>query len=224
LLIAAWLLAEPLHAQPSKNAAQAVDHLILGVSDLDAGSAWLLQQTGVRPVLGGVHPGRGTRNALVALGGRRYLEILAPDPAQSSVTFHPEIKRLQQPKLLAWAAGTDDIERLALRAREAGLQFDGPRDGSRERPDGSILRWEAVTLAQSDGPVPFFIHWGQDSRHPSQDSPKGCVLESLELKDPKPDELKALLEKVSLAAEVTRSDRPGLQAVLRTPKGHLRLD
>jgi hypothetical protein len=113
------LISRSVGAAPEKivQAKEAVDHLLLGASDLDAGIAWLEKLTGVKAVAGGSHPGRGTRNALIALGGKRYLEIIAPDPAQQIYDFQIDLRQLTTPRLITWAAATGDINALAQRAR-----------------------------------------------------------------------------------------------------------
>jgi hypothetical protein len=84
--------------------------------------------------LGGSHPGRGTRNALLALGGQRYLEILAPDPEQSDLTWHKEISRLTKPALVGWALRDKDVATHAAHLRARGVECIGPLEGSRTRP------------------------------------------------------------------------------------------
>jgi hypothetical protein len=59
----------------STASAAQIDHVILGIDDLDRGVKAFEAATGVKPVYGGKHPG-GTRNALVSLGDGIYLEQL----------------------------------------------------------------------------------------------------------------------------------------------------
>src|SRR5712692_10064445 len=128
-----------LFANEGKDVPSLLDHIILGCNDLDRGIAFVEERTGVRAAFGGVHPGRGTRNALLSLGERRYLEIIAPDPEQSEIKQFSEIKRMFEPRLIGWAAHPGDIDAIAGRLRQAGVSFEGPRAGSRARPDGKML-------------------------------------------------------------------------------------
>lgn len=209
-------------------AASAVDHLLLGVSDLDRGIAWLEKRTGVKAAVGGSHPGVGTRNALAALGGLRYLEIIAPDPAQTTFTFRLDVRTLSEPRLITWASGTNDIEAVAKKLRGSGFESFGPRAGSRARPDGKILRWK--TLGVGSGlaagvvdPIPFFIEWAADSIHPSQDSPGGCELVAFEIEHPNPPGVRNVFEKIGIEVNVKPGDRARLAATLRSPKGAVNL-
>lgn len=215
-------------AESSVSAVSAVDHLLLGVSDLARGIAWVEKKTGVKAVVGGTHPGVGTRNALVALGGRRYLEIIAPDPAQSVFNFRIDVRKLAEPRLITWAAATTDIEALAKRARDAGFETFGPQPGSRTRPDGKVLSWKTFGVMNDLGrdgvePIPFFIEWAPDSVHPSEDSPKGCDINSFRIAHPAPDGVRNLLAKLGIEAEVKATERVWLTATLRAPKGRVSL-
>src|ERR1700688_3148004 len=78
------------------------DHIILGCRDLDEGIAYTEKRLGYHAALGGSHPGRGTRNALLKMGARSYIEILAPDPAEPQLTWHQAIVTLEEPLLIGW--------------------------------------------------------------------------------------------------------------------------
>src|SRR5262245_39579790 len=162
-----------------------LDHILLGCSDLERGIAFVEERTGVKAAFGGVHPGRGTQNALLSLGERHYLEIIAPDPKQAGTTG-PEssverlkLRGLTEPRLVTWAAHPGSVAELAEKLKKAGVAAQGPTSGSRKRPDGRVLAWKTVNLADDAGGVlPFFIEWSAELVHPSADSPKGCELVS----------------------------------------------
>jgi hypothetical protein len=199
-----------------------VDHLIVAAPDLDAAAEEMERRLGVRPAPGGRHPGRGTRNALIGLGPRCYLEILGPDPDQP----RPAGKRwlsvddATEPRLVSWAAKGLDLDRIVAQALAKGYDLGPVSSGHRVTPSGTTVRWRvsAVETRPGDGLVPFFIDWS-DSIHPADALPGGAALVSLRAEHPSPDVVRAALEAAELPLEVTRGQAPALIAVLRTPKG-----
>lgn len=211
-----------------EDASVALDHLLLGVADLDHGMKWVRERLGVEPVIGGSHPGKGTRNALLSLGGRHYLEIIAPDPAQKTYNFYVDVRQLAEPKLVTWAARTPDIGAAAQRAREAGYRTDGPLAGSRVTPAGQTLRWKTLAVAHDlvaapVNPIPFFIEWAPESAHPSSTAPGGCRLESMAFAHPRAAEVRAMLANLGIQAEVESAAAAGIRATLRAGKGLVQL-
>ncbi|HEX4946448.1 MAG TPA: VOC family protein [Blastocatellia bacterium] len=206
-------------------AQDAVDHLLLGVPNLEEGIAWVAEKTGVEAVFGGRHPGLGTHNALLSLGRKQYLEIIAPDPTQT--TLAPQFAFLQlatAPRLLTWAAATKDIHDIAAQAHAAGFELSGPNHGSRTRPDGQTLRWKTLFLKNDFSLlIPFFIEWDAASRHPSEDSPTGCTLRAFEIETPQPETLRLAFRRLGLAANVARGNKARLRALLDAPRGIVEL-
>jgi hypothetical protein len=202
-------------------AKDAIDHLIFGIADLDQGIAWVEQKTGVKAVIGGVHPGAGTRNALLSFGRRQYLEIISLDPAQQTQREMAMLVRtLTTPKLITWAAGTTEIDAVAQQARAAGYEIAGPFAGSRNRPDGKTLNWKTMHINHNlGGVIPFFIEWDSETVHPSVDSPAGCRITGLEIAHPAPEQVREMLRHLGIEATVKRGREAALKAVLSTPKG-----
>jgi hypothetical protein len=204
-----------------------LDHVLLGCDDLDRGIAFVEQRTGVRAAFGGVHPGRGTRNALLSLGERRYLEVIAPDPKQDSIEQFAQkqvkqLKALTSPRLIGWAAHPGDLETFSAHLREAGIAFDGPRPGSRQRPDGKLLQWKTLNLKDDkDGLLPFFIEWSANSLHPSADAPKGCQITHFRAVTPRKEELTKIVNLLQLDLPISLSDKPALRATITGPRGEL---
>lgn len=201
---------------------------MLGVADLEPGMARLETLVGVRPVRGGSHPEWGTHNALISLGSDRYLELIAPDPAQTQFVFPYELHTLVEPRVIAWIAKTSNIRSSAAIASAAGYQVEGPTDRSRLRPDGTHLKWKlcrVITSLGRDGvqPIPHFIEWDSSSPHPSEDSPAGCTLQTFGIEYPDPSELGTVLKKLGVVASVTQAPTARLILVLKTPKGRVEL-
>ena len=79
-----------------------------------------------------------------------------PKPSATSIVF---MLRSALPNVMTAAA------------RKAGLGVDGPAPGSRQTPQGQLLRWRALTPTSPEFGlfIPFFIDWG-DTVHPATTS------------------------------------------------------
>ena len=207
----------PTFSWASEEFPSLLDHVILGCSGLDGGIRFVEERTGVRAAPGGVHPDRGTSNALLSLGDRHYLEIMAPDPNANAVQAWAArqleaLKGLTNPRLMGWAVHPNDIDSLAKKFRESGLEILGPWPGSRTRPDGRTVSWKSFSLADDrHGLLPFFIEWGKDSIHPSSDAPTGCHIERFALAASDAEELSKKLRRIEVEAQVEQSQTSQLR-------------
>ena len=209
-----------------------LDHLVLACTDLDAGEDWLRERLGVSLSPGGAHPGWGTHNRLLQLGGRVYLELIAPDPAQAPpATPRPfaldtpaiQARIAERPRLIHWLVRATD---LACDLR--GLRYTPGAVQAMRRGD---LRWR-ITLPQDGVPqggglLPSVLQWDAPAGvHPTDRLPQvGVQLQALHLQAPP---AVAALRPVLAAPcpviwQVTHS-APGLVATLSSPRGTVTLD
>ena len=205
--------------------AASVDHVIVGVSDLAQGMVQIEQLTGVRPVIGGAHPGAGTQNALLSLGEGTYLEILAPNPAERVASPDVEqLSRLTKPTPIGWAISASDAGSLRTALASQGFKLTAPDPGSRRKPDGSMLSWVTFGFANLDHPLaPFFIIWGNPAQHPSRTSARGCELRSIHFEDPAAAGLGRAVKALAVNVAVTKARRSRMTVDLTCPKGDVKL-
>lgn len=202
------------------------DHLVVGISDLAAGTRQLSRLTGVEPAFGGDHPHTGTHNALSSLGATSYLEVVAPrpdaDPASSPLATW--LASLGSPTPVLWAVSTTDAEATRALLRDAGFETSEPEPGSRRTPDGAILEWSTFGVSQPQlAAAPFFIQWGASTPHPAATSPPGCALTRLEVTSNDNPKMRELLTALGVEAWVVDGPTPVLRAELSCPTGLIEL-
>jgi Glyoxalase-like domain len=218
-----FALAPRADAQMQSFAATAgvgIDHVILGVDDLIRGMEEFARRTGVIPVKGGVHPGRGTQNALASLGNGIYVEILAPsnEPGtpREADTMHSTLTPV------GWALHTTDLVAVVAGMRAEGVAMSDIRPGARARPDGVQLSWQtAAATGDAMDAAPFFIQWGAGTPHPSTQSPTGCQFRSASLSEKRPAPLSKFLTMAGISVRVSAGETRAMTIVLACPKGEV---
>ena len=197
-----------------------IDHLVLAAPSLDVGCRTVEALTGVAPVLGGVHPGLGTHNALLSLGPPTYLEVIARDREQPDAPSSPLVPDDlgDEPRLVAFAVGCDDMDAAVAAVRaEGGMDAGDPYPMTRHRPDGSVLSWRVAFVlgGRVGGATPFLISWDSGGS-PADDAPVGGQLVALRAGAPDPASARRALEVLGVDVAVEASPTARLEATIST--------
>jgi len=132
-----------------------IDHVVVGVRDLDAAARMMMERFGLEAQPGGNHPGAGTANAIVPVGNDQFLELLA---VVDETSEHPVAVRYRQlvhdgDRLVTFAVAPDDFEETADRLGEPIFANARHGDDAREvkfRVTGAFGMLGAEAL-------PFFV-------------------------------------------------------------------
>jgi len=207
----------PLRVEP--------DHLVVVAENLRSGCDWVEERLGVRPQPGGRHVAMGTHNALLLLGKRFYLEVIAADPGGTKPNrprwFDMDEPRMRAalaegPHLAHWVARTGDIDMAAARLPDLGAATPMSRGD---------LTWRITVPDDGHRPgrglVPTLIQW-PDARHPTENMPdSGCRLVAIAGEHPEPATVRAELSMLGLSdtMKVTFGKSPRIAAMIRTSRG-----
>src|SRR4051794_21434882 len=137
---------------------------------------------GVEAVDGGIHPRFGTRNMVLPLTDRRYVEVVEvlDHPASDKAPFGQAVRARSADGggWLGWVVAVDDLGPVEERlGREAAK-------GNRHRPDGVELRWKQIGVKGliADPQLPFLVQWeGDPELHPSTCGPSDVRLATLQI-------------------------------------------
>ncbi|CAH1000582.1 hypothetical protein LEM8419_01716 [Neolewinella maritima] len=193
-----------------------LDHLVYVVADLQAAVA-RFASAGLLFSPGGRHTARGTHNALLRLGPRSYLEVLAVDPTTD----------LPAPRWMGIDLGTlPRLSRWALHAGAKDFPTEDWQQGTRILADGRALHWRLTDpgSAPATEVVPFLIDWSGSTTHPAEALPDaGVELVDLRLYSPDEHTVNQTLQRYGAGQRAVQAASPRIAATVRGPIGLVRL-
>lgn len=144
-----------------------VDHIVHYVKNPKEAKRFMEFQN-FHVVEGGHHPQWGTYNTLCYFG-LTYIEFIGVydgDIAKQAAEVPYSLARMFLEENYAEghvtiALRTTEIEAVHQRFVEAGYETFGPKQYTRKRPDGTVLKWELLYVGKPDQKIrfPFFIQW-----------------------------------------------------------------
>jgi hypothetical protein len=135
-----------------------IDHVMICVPDLQQGiDAYTRIGFNISP--GGIHPGKGTHNA-IAFHDEDYLELMSVRDPDEYLAGNPGGGLLE---FLTRGGGfryvavqSDNLVADVAQMRQRGVDISGPHTGGRRTPAGQEWRWQVATLGARQ-PLPIFF-------------------------------------------------------------------
>lgn len=209
-----------------------LDHVsyAVGPDGMQATVDRIVDALGVERVKGGIHPRFGTRNAIIPLTNRQYLEIVEvlDHPSADKAPFGQAVRNrsLIGGGWMGWCVTVDDLSPFEKRLGRQSVV------GNRKFPDGTELTWQQIGIKGliADPQVPYLLRWdeGSEELHPSQAMAPEAELMRLSIAG-SPDRVAEWLgcpdadpfEDVDVEW-VAPSGTPGIMSVtFRTPRGEV---
>ena len=139
-----------------------LDHLMICTSDLGRGVEQY-RKLGFNIQMGGVHPEKGTHNA-IALMEEDYLELLAIlNPAEQRASAKPGTYQHGLERYITDGGGiryviiqSDDLVSDVAAMRSRSVDVSDAIDAGRRTPRGLELKWKTATLGPKN-PLPIFF-------------------------------------------------------------------
>lgn len=202
------------------------DHLVYKTDNLEKSVEEIGLATGIYPVFGGRHLGLGTKNYLLGLGPRQYLEIIAVDTEQSLKPGAPTFFGVTESSptgIITWALERDNLEAAVEANARYGLHHGPILDLSRKTAEGGEIAWRIASAGLHGDPLPlngtapFVIAW--KSAHPSASLPQ-AELGNFAVQHPDASTLNKVLSELNCELRANVGE-PLMQATIRGPRGSL---
>jgi catechol 2,3-dioxygenase-like lactoylglutathione lyase family enzyme len=126
----------------------AIDHVIIGVHNLEKAATQFSQKLGLAVSGGGVHPTGGTANRIIVIGDT-YLELIAiHDPAGAQQSMLDRLATHEG--YLNFVLASNDIEADSKALINRGIPILGPTPGSLRAADGRTRGWFRINIERPD--------------------------------------------------------------------------
>jgi len=199
-----------------------IDHIVYAVPDLEVAINEFEKLSGVRPVFGGYHTTKGTKNAIVNLGNDCYLEILAIDEENASVT-PPRwmgIDFIKTPQITRWSLKSNQLNQDSEILQKYHAEMGIIQSGQRKTNTGE-LTWEMILPLATPAVelIPFMTDWQNSTVHPTHNLPQQCKLIDLAFTHPNPTVIQSVFDELGVDIIVQKGEKATIRANIQSSNG-----